>query len=97
MAEEKKEEQAQDQEAPKPHDQEAPKPVEAPQPAAAAPVKEEKAAPVKAEKPVNCAACKKSIRKKRWYYRDGNYYCTKRCWSTATKKPAKTEEAPAAS
>lgn len=92
MAEEKKEEQAQGQEAPKP--------AEAPQAqaaAAAAPAKEEKATPVKAEKPENCAACKKSIRKKRWYYRDGKYYCTKRCWSTATKKPAKTEEAPAAS
>lgn len=45
------------------------------------------AAPAKKEKPTNCAACKKSIKNKRNYYRNGSYYCTKRCWKT-TKKPA---------
>ena len=94
MAEEKKEEQAQDQEVPKPAVEAPVAAVEAPAIQAAA-AKEEKPAAVKAERPANCIGCKKSIKKKRWYYRDGNYYCTKRCWSTTTKKPAKTEETPA--
>jgi len=51
--------------------------------------KTEGAAPVK-EKPSNCAGCNKSIRKKRWYYRNGKFYCTKRCWQSSLKK----EEAP---
>jgi hypothetical protein len=51
---------------------------------------------VKKEKPANCAGCNKSIKKKRWYYRDGKYYCTKRCWVTASKKKEeKKEGAPA--
>ncbi len=64
----------------------------------AAPAKDEKktAAPVKQERPANCAGCKKSIKNKCWYYRNGKYYCTKRCWSTTNKKPAKTEEPPKA-
>jgi hypothetical protein len=49
----------------------------------------------KVEKPANCVACNKSIKKKRWYYRDGKYYCSKECWQTAAKK-AKAPEAPAA-
>lgn len=28
----------------------------------------------------NCLACNKPIKKIRRYYRDGKYYCTKRCW-----------------
>ena len=48
------------------------------------------AAVKKAQKPSNCAACNKSIKKKRWYYRNGKYYCTKRCWKTAVKKEEKT-------
>ena len=88
MAEDKKDEQVQKQEGAKP--------VEAPIVAVAA-VKEEKAVVAKTEKPANCVGCKKSIKKKRWYYRNGAYYCTKRCWSTTTKKPVKAEEAPAVS
>jgi hypothetical protein len=74
----------------------------APQPAAAepqaapaaVPVKEEKKAEAPAKvKPENCAGCKKSIKKKRWYYRNGKFYCTKRCWMTANKKEAKPAEA----
>jgi hypothetical protein len=89
------------QEAPK---QEAPK-VEAPkqeapkQEAAAqgtakpeAPKAEEK----KKEKPNVCAVCNKSIKKKRYYYRDGKFYCTKRCWKTTAKKESKeAKETPA--
>ncbi len=69
-------------------------------PANPAPVaKEEKkeTAPAKKEKPANCAGCKKSIKKKRWYYRDGNYYCTKRCWTSAKKKAEIPQETAPAS
>ena len=99
MTDEKNEGTAQPQEAPK--QVESAQPVSEPAAPAvqATPAKEEKkeALPVKQEKPANCAGCKKSIRNKRWYYRNGKYYCTKRCWSTTTKKPAKSEEAPAVS
>ena len=65
--------------------------------AQAVPVKEEKkeAAATRMEKPTNCTACKKSIKNKRNYYRNGKYYCTKRCWSTTKTVVAKKEEAPA--
>jgi late competence protein required for DNA uptake (superfamily II DNA/RNA helicase) len=43
------------------------------------------------EKPANCASCNKSIKKKQWYYRNGKYYCSKRCWKTASKKEKKPE------
>ena len=78
-------------EAPK---QEAPK-VESPKPEAPreetpkaadakadAPKPEEK----KKEKPSNCAVCSKSIKKKRYYYRNGKYFCTQRCFKTTVKK-----------
>jgi len=88
-------------EAPKPAapKEEAPK-VEAPKPAAPeqeapkaeatkadAPKPEEK----KKGKPSNCAVCNKSIRKKRYYYRNGKYFCTQRCFKTTIKDlPAET-------
>ena len=53
------------------------------------------AAVPKKEKPSNCAGCNKSIKKKRWYYRNGKYYCTKRCWKNALskeEKPKATED-----
>jgi len=57
---------------------------------------EQKEAPKK-EKPSSCAECKKSIKRKRWYYRNGKYYCTKRCFTQATEKAEKKEgAAPAA-
>ena len=111
MADEKKEETVENKGAPKEAEaikptQEVPKEAQAPQPAPAAPapeapaasVKEEKkeAVPIAEERPANCAGCKKSIRK-RWYYRNGKYYCTKRCWDATTKKSADKKEEPAAS
>ena len=45
---------------------------------------------VKKEKPSNCGSCKKSIKKKRWYYRNGMYFCSKRCWEATLKKEEKT-------
>lgn len=47
----------------------------------------------KKEKPTNCGACNKALRKRRWYYRNGKYYCTKRCWQTTVKKEEKPAEA----
>lgn len=100
MTEEIKETPKQGPETIKPADVKQPETPVAEAPAAqAAPVKEEKAeaaAPaVKKEKPANCEGCKKSIKKKRWYYRNGKYYCTKRCWGATDKKAQKTQEAPA--
>ena len=67
-----------------------PKPVAEPAAAAApvAPAAEpaKKKEEPKLEKPANCATCNKSIKKKRWYYRNGKYFCSKRCWQTASKK-----------
>lgn len=32
------------------------------------------------ERPTNCAVCNKAFKHKRWYYKNGKYFCTKRCW-----------------
>jgi len=44
--------------------------------------KEEKQTP---EKQTNCPACGKPIRKLKRYYRNGKFYCTKKCWRKAVK------------
>ncbi|MDP2928974.1 MAG: hypothetical protein Q8O01_02785 [Candidatus Omnitrophota bacterium] len=83
-------------EAPKVHAPagEAPKAeaVKTEEPKEAAPKQEEK----KKEKPVNCAVCNKSIKKKRYYYRNGKYFCTKRCFKTTVKKENAAPEEKAA-
>lgn len=38
------------------------------------------------ERPATCAACSKRLSKKSWYYRNGQFYCKKRCWVTASEK-----------
>ncbi|PIP19825.1 MAG: hypothetical protein COT38_03245 [Candidatus Omnitrophica bacterium CG08_land_8_20_14_0_20_41_16] len=38
------------------------------------------------EKQTNCLACNKPIKKIRRYYRDGKFYCTKRCWKNYLEK-----------
>ena len=100
MAEEKKDEKIEEKAAPA---QTEPVKAEAPQAAPAQPAQAQVAPAqvaqklepeaVKKEKPANCAACNKSIRKKRHYYREGKYFCTKRCWKTTLKKDEKPEEA----
>jgi len=45
----------------------------------------------KEEKQTNCLGCNKPIKKIRRYYRNGKYYCTKKCWISYIKK-AKAEE-----
>ncbi len=59
---------------------------------AAEAVKEEGAeAKPKAEKQTNCPSCNKLIKKLKRYYRDGKFYCSKRCWRAFIDK-SKTEE-----
>jgi hypothetical protein len=45
----------------------------------------------KAEKQTNCPACNKLIKKLKKYYRDGKFYCSKRCWRAFIDK-SKNEE-----
>jgi hypothetical protein len=53
-------------------------------------------------RPATCTSCGKRLGRKQWYYRDGKYYCKKRCWVTESEKAAKEpkpqpgKEAPAA-
>jgi predicted transcriptional regulator len=48
---------------------------------AAAP-KEAKAAQ---EKQINCLSCGKPIKKLKRYYRNGKFYCSKKCWRKTLK------------
>ena len=41
---------------------------------------QEAPAPVAEEKQTNCLACSKPIKRLRRYYRNGKYFCTKKCW-----------------
>jgi len=38
------------------------------------------------EKQTNCLACNKPIKKLKRYYRNGKFYCSKRCWGNYLKK-----------
>jgi len=38
------------------------------------------------EKQTNCPACNKPIKKLKRYYRNGKFYCTKKCWKDSLKK-----------
>ena len=42
-----------------------------------------------------CSSCSKRLNRKHWYYRDGKYYCKRRCWDTEQAKAAKDAEAKA--
>lgn len=63
--------------------------------------KEVKAEPVKKPKkkktlPTNCLQSNKRIRRKDWYYRNGNYFANKQCfklWQAAQAKPAPSQPA----
>mgnify|MGYP001577550042 CR=1 FL=1 len=41
-----------------------------------------------ATRAATCTACGKRLNRKRWYYRNGHYFCTKRCWVTEQEKAA---------
>ncbi len=45
----------------------------------------------KAEAQSNCLACNKPIKKLKVYYRNGKFYCSKKCWRAFIDK-SKTEE-----
>lgn len=40
----------------------------------------------KTEKQTNCLSCNKQIRKIKRYYRNGKFYCSKKCWRNFIKK-----------
>lgn len=44
------------------------------------------------EKQTNCLACNKLLKKIKRYYRNGKYYCTKRCWKDYLKKEEANEK-----
>ncbi len=48
----------------------------------------EKEAPAKpkTEKQTNCPSCNKLIKKLKRYYRNGKFYCNKKCWRNYIKK-----------
>jgi len=48
--------------------------------------KPEQQAKPKAEKQDNCLACNKPIKKLKRYYRNGKFYCSKKCWRDYIKK-----------
>ena len=41
----------------------------------------------KEEKQTNCLGCNKPIKKLKRYYRDGKFYCNKKCWRNYINKP----------
>jgi len=41
------------------------------------------------EKQTNCFECGKPLKKIKRYYRDGKYYCTKKCWIAKFKSKEK--------
>ena len=45
----------------------------------------------KVERQTNCLACNKLIKKLKRYYRDGKFYCSKKCWRAFIDK-SKAEE-----
>ena len=49
------------------------------------------AAPEKVVKPKECSVCSKNMDKK-WYYRDGAFYCGKGCWKKTKKKAEADQE-----
>lgn len=49
-----------------------------------------------AEKPTACSSCAKRLSKKSWYYRNGQYFCKRRCWEDAVAKAAEAKQSPAA-
>lgn len=36
----------------------------------------------------SCSACGKRLNRKQWYYRNGKYFCKRRCWVTEQEKVA---------
>lgn len=45
-------------------------------------------APTERIKATNCTQCNKPLKRGMWYYRNGKFYCNKRCWKKSTEKVA---------
>ena len=41
---------------------------------------------------LNCPECKKAIKKNKRYYRNGKYYCNKKCWRKSLPSKEGTEK-----
>jgi len=50
------------------------------------------AAPAAEEKQTNCLGCNKPLKRIKRYYRNGKFYCTKKCWLKATRPKLKEGE-----
>ncbi len=54
-------------------------------------------------RPAACASCGTRLNRKSWFYRNGKFFCKRRCWVTEAEKArdagkaAQEKEAPAAS
>ena len=46
-------------------------------------------------RPAACASCGKRLNRKQWYYRNGRYFCKRRCWVTEQDKAEKEAAAKA--
>ena len=46
------------------------------------------------DRPATCASCGKRLNRKQWYYRNGKYFCKKRCWVTEVEKAVQAAAAP---
>lgn len=44
------------------------------------------------EKQTNCLVCNKPLKRLKKFYRNGKYYCTKKCWIKSKSKKATGEE-----
>lgn len=51
----------------------------------------EESAVVRRTKSANCAFCGKLVRRIKMYYRNGKYYCSKRCFKKMQEKIAKEQ------
>lgn len=46
----------------------------------------------KAEAQTNCLACNKPIKKLKVYYRNGKFYCSKKCWRAFIDKSKENKQ-----
>lgn len=44
------------------------------------------------EKQTNCLGCNKPIKRLKRYYRDGKFYCSKKCWKKALQGKKEEEK-----
>ena len=49
-----------------------------------------------ATKAATCTSCGKRLNRKSWFYRNGKYFCKRRCWDTEVDKMAKESQEKAA-